>query len=50
MCKLSDLFKKKQEPEKPDWVTQSREKVAEEEIYAASIQYTYQGLIKWKLN
>ena len=42
MCKLSDWFKgKPKEEEKPDWVTQSRKKVAEEEEYAASIHYAW---------
>ena len=34
------LFKKKEE-QKPEWVTQSREEVADEELYAASIHYAW---------
>lgn len=44
MCFISKLFKKGEE--KPDWVTQSREEVAEEEIYAASIHYTYMQFLE----
>ena len=57
MCWLSKLFKPKTEGSElgaPDWVTQSREKVAEEELYAASIHLTYMELVtedpvKWEL-
>lgn len=49
MCWLTDLFKSKpEEPEakqKPDWVTQTPEQVAEEELYAASIHLTYMELV-----
>lgn len=43
ICKLLSRLKEAESPEevvKPDWVTQSRRKVAEEEIYAASIHYS----------
>jgi len=43
------LFKKKQNPEpieKPDWVTQTREEVAQEEDYAAGIHYSIIVLIE----
>ena len=39
------FFKKKIEP-KPDWITQSREEVAEAELEAASIHYTYMMLLE----
>lgn len=44
MCWLSNLFKKKEE--KPDWITQSREAVAQEEEYAASIHYAWMTAIE----
>lgn len=56
MCWLTDWLKELFEPkvekaqpepeQKPDWVTQSREEVAEEELYAASIHLTYIELLK----
>ncbi|GAI19366.1 unnamed protein product [marine sediment metagenome] len=38
-------FKKKTE-EKPDWITQSRAEVAQDERDAAAIHYTYMQLIE----
>ena len=40
MCWFSDLFKKKKESIKPEWVTQSSEQVAGEELDAAGIHYS----------
>lgn len=39
MCWLSDLFKKQEM--KPDWITQSREEVAEAERDAAATHYAW---------
>ena len=42
MCRLSDNIT---HPAVPSWITQSREQVAEEELEAASIHYTYMSLV-----
>jgi len=43
MCRLSDAVT---HPKVPSWITQSRDEVAEAELEAASIHYTYMELIK----
>jgi len=42
MCRISDAVT---HPKVPDWITQSREEVADAELEAASIHYTYMSLV-----